>query len=407
MGIRLVRLALGGASPFWRRFAACPALTAARTPPTRRRPPSAKGSGLPIPRFASLRSDEVNVRTGPGTRYPVDWVFKRKSHAGRDRRRVRELAQNPRLAGRQRLGPSEPADRQAQLHHPGRRRPACTRRRPTGRRGGGQARARGDGRNPLLLGRLVPRQGVRRQRLARAHRHVGVYKSEPINSAAARPQLRTGVIVAHAASATPITRSEHMSPPHGVGAWRCAVACADGAGHFRGGCRPTVRRMPTEDDHRGVIDRAGRPAGRTWSRRRHHPPPAQPRPLNRPPPQATPPTPQTRPCHSACCRLRHRRPSRPSQQPSRDAVRRRRTPSAPERADRKQAAHRMPQPVRAEPAEDTSRWPSAAAGDAARRLRRRVASDFSPSPADVSPEYRAARERCASSAAQRLRAPLR
>src|SRR5262247_958941 len=38
-----------------------------------------KGSGLPIPRFASLRSDEVNVRTGPGTRYPIDWVFKRKS----------------------------------------------------------------------------------------------------------------------------------------------------------------------------------------------------------------------------------------------------------------------------------------------------------------------------------------
>jgi SH3-like domain-containing protein len=37
-----------------------------------------KGSGLPIPRFASLRSDEVNIRTGPGTRYPVDWVFKRK-----------------------------------------------------------------------------------------------------------------------------------------------------------------------------------------------------------------------------------------------------------------------------------------------------------------------------------------
>src|SRR5262245_34959241 len=37
-----------------------------------------KGSGLPVPRFASLRSDEVNVRTGPGTRYPVDWVFKRK-----------------------------------------------------------------------------------------------------------------------------------------------------------------------------------------------------------------------------------------------------------------------------------------------------------------------------------------
>jgi len=38
-----------------------------------------KGSGLPIPRFASLRSDEVNVRAGPGTRYPIEWVFKRKT----------------------------------------------------------------------------------------------------------------------------------------------------------------------------------------------------------------------------------------------------------------------------------------------------------------------------------------
>ena len=38
-----------------------------------------KGSGLPLPRFASLRSDEVNVRTGPATRYPIDWVFKRKA----------------------------------------------------------------------------------------------------------------------------------------------------------------------------------------------------------------------------------------------------------------------------------------------------------------------------------------
>jgi SH3-like domain-containing protein len=33
------------------------------------------GSGLPVPRFASLRSGEVNVRSGPGARYPVEWVF--------------------------------------------------------------------------------------------------------------------------------------------------------------------------------------------------------------------------------------------------------------------------------------------------------------------------------------------
>ncbi len=28
-----------------------------------------------LPRFASLRAGEVNVRTGPGVRYPVEWVF--------------------------------------------------------------------------------------------------------------------------------------------------------------------------------------------------------------------------------------------------------------------------------------------------------------------------------------------
>ncbi len=39
--------------------------------------PGSAGSGLPIPRFVTLRADEVNVRTGPGMRYPVDWVFVR------------------------------------------------------------------------------------------------------------------------------------------------------------------------------------------------------------------------------------------------------------------------------------------------------------------------------------------
>lgn len=31
--------------------------------------------GAKLPRFASLRAKEVNLRTGPGVRYPVDWVF--------------------------------------------------------------------------------------------------------------------------------------------------------------------------------------------------------------------------------------------------------------------------------------------------------------------------------------------
>lgn len=35
-------------------------------------------SGLPVPRFVSLGAQEVNMRTGPGTRYPIKWVYTRK-----------------------------------------------------------------------------------------------------------------------------------------------------------------------------------------------------------------------------------------------------------------------------------------------------------------------------------------
>ncbi|MDX5360267.1 MAG: SH3 domain-containing protein [Alphaproteobacteria bacterium] len=34
-------------------------------------------TGLPLPRFVSIKSGEVNVRRGPGTNYPIDWVFVR------------------------------------------------------------------------------------------------------------------------------------------------------------------------------------------------------------------------------------------------------------------------------------------------------------------------------------------
>ena len=40
---------------------------------------SQETSGLPLPRFVSLRSDEVRMRTGPGVRYPIDWVYKRRN----------------------------------------------------------------------------------------------------------------------------------------------------------------------------------------------------------------------------------------------------------------------------------------------------------------------------------------
>jgi SH3-like domain-containing protein len=54
-------------------------------PATSEQPPPAtqesnKGSvtGLPIPRFVALRTDDVNMRKGPGFRYPIEWVYKRR-----------------------------------------------------------------------------------------------------------------------------------------------------------------------------------------------------------------------------------------------------------------------------------------------------------------------------------------
>ncbi len=46
---------------------ACPALSLA-----------ADKQILPIPRFVSLKFNMVNMRVGPGTKYPVSWVFTRK-----------------------------------------------------------------------------------------------------------------------------------------------------------------------------------------------------------------------------------------------------------------------------------------------------------------------------------------
>ena len=40
---------------------------------------STKGdaTGLTVPRFVSLKSDRVNMRSGPGTEYPTLWVYRR------------------------------------------------------------------------------------------------------------------------------------------------------------------------------------------------------------------------------------------------------------------------------------------------------------------------------------------
>ena len=41
-------------------------------------PEKPEGTAAKLPRFASLRSDDVNMRAGPGTRYRIDWVYKRR-----------------------------------------------------------------------------------------------------------------------------------------------------------------------------------------------------------------------------------------------------------------------------------------------------------------------------------------
>jgi SH3-like domain-containing protein len=39
---------------------------------------NAEVSGLPVPRFVSLRTDPINLRSGPGLQYPVEWVYHRR-----------------------------------------------------------------------------------------------------------------------------------------------------------------------------------------------------------------------------------------------------------------------------------------------------------------------------------------
>ncbi len=40
--------------------------------------PYAAKKQLPLPRFASIKSNEVNARKGPGVSYPIEWVYIKK-----------------------------------------------------------------------------------------------------------------------------------------------------------------------------------------------------------------------------------------------------------------------------------------------------------------------------------------
>jgi SH3-like domain-containing protein len=39
---------------------------------------AASGAEGPFPRFEALHADKVNLRAGPGSRYPIEWVYLRK-----------------------------------------------------------------------------------------------------------------------------------------------------------------------------------------------------------------------------------------------------------------------------------------------------------------------------------------
>ncbi|WP_198365084.1 SH3 domain-containing protein [Roseomonas sp. KE0001] len=55
-----------------------PPASPAPSPQELQQPSLGSATGLPIPRFVSLRSDEVNLRIGPDTRFPIEWTYQRR-----------------------------------------------------------------------------------------------------------------------------------------------------------------------------------------------------------------------------------------------------------------------------------------------------------------------------------------
>jgi SH3-like domain-containing protein len=69
------RTAIGSVLAFLWTVADVGCLVAQATQPA---PPAMVGTtGMPVPRFVSLKADRVNLRQGPGTEYPTAWVFRR------------------------------------------------------------------------------------------------------------------------------------------------------------------------------------------------------------------------------------------------------------------------------------------------------------------------------------------
>lgn len=84
-------------------------------------------SGLKLPRFVSLRSNQINARSGPGARYPIEWVYMQKGAPVEIIAEFEIWRQNKRLAGIQNLGAQNNAERSpvGQGHDPGRKQYLC------------------------------------------------------------------------------------------------------------------------------------------------------------------------------------------------------------------------------------------------------------------------------------------
>lgn len=59
-------------------MALLPVLTIVQAAPLTHVSARGKVTGLPLPRFVSLKADRVNLRRGPGLRYPIEWVLRRR-----------------------------------------------------------------------------------------------------------------------------------------------------------------------------------------------------------------------------------------------------------------------------------------------------------------------------------------
>jgi SH3-like domain-containing protein len=59
---------------------AAPPVAATPPAPPREKPPAKEATEPPpkLPRFAALKTDDTNMRKGPGQRYPIEWVYQRR-----------------------------------------------------------------------------------------------------------------------------------------------------------------------------------------------------------------------------------------------------------------------------------------------------------------------------------------